>query len=77
MFIKQFKKRLRNLKVVLNYNGPIKAPIEKDQKVGDVNIYYKGELIESLELLASENIEEVNIISKLIRSVNYLIWGDV
>ena len=71
------KARLRNLKVVLNYNGPIKAPIEKDQKVGDVNIYYKGELIESLELLASENIEEVNKFSKLIRSVNFLIWGDV
>ncbi len=71
------KARLRNLKVVLNYNGPIKAPIEKDQKVGDVNIYYKGELIESLELLASENIEEVNKFSKLIRSINFLIWGDV
>ena len=35
MFIKLFKKaRLRNLKVILEYQGPLKAPIEKDQKVG-------------------------------------------
>ena len=71
------KARLRNLKVVLNYEGPIKAPIEKDQKVGEVNIYYKDDLIETLELLSSETIEEVNNFTKLVRSINYLIWGDV
>tara|TARA_Y100001970_G_scaffold290753_1_gene425596 strand:+ start:2719 stop:3864 length:1146 start_codon:yes stop_codon:yes gene_type:complete len=71
------KARLRNLKVILDYEGPIKAPITKDQKVGKVEIYYKDDLIETLDLLASENIEEVNKFTKLIRSVNYLIWGDV
>tara|TARA_Y100000590_G_scaffold379558_1_gene447264 strand:+ start:1796 stop:2944 length:1149 start_codon:yes stop_codon:yes gene_type:complete len=71
------KARLRNLKVVLNYNGPIKAPIAKNQNVGEVKIYYKDELIETLDLLASESIEEVNKFTKLIRSINFLIWGDV
>ena len=71
------KARLRNLKVILEYEGPIKAPITKDQKVGEVKIYYKDELIESLDLLASENIEEVNKFTKLFRSINFLIWGDV
>ena len=71
------KSRLRNLKVVLLYEGPIKAPVNKDQKVGIVNIYYKGNLIETLDLLASEKIEEVNKFTKLIRSINFLIWGDV
>ncbi len=71
------KARLRNLKVILNYDGPIKAPIKKDQKVGEVKIFYKDDLIETFDLLASENIEEVNKFTKLIRSINFLIWGDV
>tara|TARA_B100000214_G_scaffold359693_1_gene321375 strand:+ start:284 stop:1432 length:1149 start_codon:yes stop_codon:yes gene_type:complete len=71
------KARLRNLKVVLNYQGPIKAPIIKDQKLGDVKIYYKDNLIDTLDLLSSENIQEVNKFTKLIRSINFLIWGDV
>ncbi len=71
------KARLRQLKVVLNYEGPIKAPIKKNQIVGKVNIYYKDNLIEALDLLASENIDEVNKFTKLIRSINFLIWGDV
>ena len=71
------KARLRNLKVILDYEGPIKAPITKDQKVGEVKIYYNDEIIDKLDLLASENIDEVNKFTKLIRSINFLIWGDV
>ena len=71
------KARLRNLKVILNYDGPITAPISKNQKVGIVKIYYENNLVETLNLLASEDIDEVNKFTKLIRSVNFLIWGDV
>ena len=71
------KARLKNLKVVLNYQGPLKAPILKDQKVGIVEIYNKNILIDTLDLYSSENIEEVNKFTKLLRSINFLIWGDV
>ncbi|MDA9709692.1 D-alanyl-D-alanine carboxypeptidase [Candidatus Pelagibacter sp.] len=71
------KARLKHLKVILNYEGPIKAPIEKNQKVGLVNIYYKDNLIDTFDLFASENVDEVNKFTKLIRSINFLIWGDV
>ena len=71
------KARLRNLKVILDYEGPVKAPIIKGQKVGEVKIYYKDDHIETLDLLASEDIEQVNKFTKLIRSINFLIWGDV
>ena len=71
------KARLRNLKVIIDYEGPIKAPINKDQKIGVVKIYYEDELIDTLNLLASEDIEEVNKFTKLIKSINFLIWGDV
>ncbi len=71
------KARLKHLKVTLSYDGPIRAPIEKNQRVGVVNIYYKDNLIDTLDLFASENVEEVNKFTKLIRSINFLIWGDV
>jgi|TARA_B100002051_G_scaffold275322_1_gene318856 D-alanyl-D-alanine carboxypeptidase (penicillin-binding protein 5/6) len=71
------KARLSHLKVVLEHEGPIKAPISKNQIVGEVKIYYKDNLIETLDLLASENIDQVNKFTKLIRSINFLIWGDV
>ena len=71
------KARLRNLKVILDYEGPLKAPIKKNQKVGVVKIYYEDDLIDTLNLLASEDIGEVNKFTKLIKSFNFLIWGDV
>ena len=71
------KARLKNLKVILDYDGPIKAPITKNQIIGEVKIYFKDSLIETLDLFASEDVEEVNKFTKLMRSINFLIWGDV
>ena len=71
------KARKKYLKVVVNYNGPIEAPIKKDDIIGKLKISYKDEIIEEHDLLAYENIKKVNIFSRLIKSFNYLIWGDV
>ena len=71
------KARKKYLKAVVNYNGPIEAPIKKDDIVGKLKISYKDEIIEEHDLLAFENIKKVNIFSRLIKSFNYLIWGDV
>ena len=37
------KKDIRNLKVYLQYDGPIKAPIQKDEKIATLNILDKEE----------------------------------
>ncbi len=71
------KARKKFLKVTINYSGPIVAPILKDQQVGIVKIFYKDELIDQYDLYASENIKRLNVFSRLIKSINYLIWGDV
>jgi len=70
------KARKKFLKVTLYYTGPIQAPIKKDDILGKVKITYKGELIEEFDLLAYEEIKKLNIFSRLIKSFNYLIWGD-
>ena len=71
------KARKKYLKAVIKYDGPIKAPISKDQILGKLNILYKGEVINEYDLLAYESVDKLNIFSRLIRSINYLIWGDV
>ena len=73
--IKKAKKRL--LKVSVKYNGPIKAPVKKDQVVGKLRVVYDEEIFGEYDLLASTNVEKVNIFTRLIKSLNYLIWGDV
>ena len=71
------KARKKYLKAVMTYDGPITAPILKDQTLGKLKIYYKDDLLEEHNLLASEEIKKLNIFSRIFRSINYLIWGDV
>ena len=73
--IKKAKKKL--LKVALKYEGPIEAPIKKDQIVGKLRVVYDQELVGEYDLLASNKVEKVNVFTRLIKSLNYLIWGDV
>ena len=73
--IKKAKKKL--LKVTLKYEGPIKAPIKKDQIVGKLRVVYDQELVGEYDLLAANKVEKVNMFTRLIKSLNYLIWGDV
>ena len=76
--IKTIKKaRKKDLKVIAEYNGPIVAPIKKDQKLGVLKIFFKDELIDEHSIYASNDVKKVNMFSRLTKSINYLIWGDV
>ena len=71
-------KRKKNLiKVYIEYEGPLKAPIKKDQKVAKLNIFFNNDYKKSLDLFASETVKQVNIFSRILKSINFLIWGDV
>ena len=71
------KKDIRHLTVSLKYSGPIEAPIEKGEKIADLIVSKKDEIIKTLPLYAGENLKKVNFFKSLITSLNYLIWGDV
>ena len=73
--IKKAKKKL--LKVSVNYDGPVEAPIKKDEKIATLKVVYDDELVGEYDLLSSKEIKKVNFLSRLFRSINYLIWGDV
>ena len=73
--IKKAKKKL--LKVSINYDGPIEAPINKGEKIAILKVVYDEEIVGEYDLLSSREVKKINFISRLLKSVNYLIWGDV
>ena len=73
--IKKARKKL--LKISVNYEGPVQAPIKKGDKIALLKVVYDDEIVGKYNLLASQDVKKVNFFSKLMRSLNYLIWGDV
>ena len=73
--IKKGKKRL--LKVAYRYEGPIEAPIKKNDIVGKFRVVYDDKLVGEYDLLAANDVKKANMFTRLIKSLNYLIWGDV
>ncbi len=71
------KKDIRDFKVSLEYNGPIQAPIKKDEEIAKLVISDKRGVIKTLPLYAAEKVSKVNFFKSLLTSINYLIWGDV
>ena len=73
--IKKGQKKLLKIKVL--YDGPVEAPVKKDQILAKLQIVYDEELVGEYDLFSSNEIKRVNIFSRLLKSFNYLIWGDV
>ena len=71
------KARKKLLKISMLYSGPIQAPIKKNDILGKLKITYKNELIGEYDLFAFENVKKLNVFSRLLKSINFLIWGDV
>ncbi len=77
IYITLNKKDSRNFKVILEYQGPIQAPIKKDQEIGVIKIYNKDEIIKTVKVFAAEDVKKINFIKSVFNSINYMIWGDV
>ncbi len=71
------KKEVKDFKVSLKYNGPIKAPIKKGDELGVLIVQENEDKMQSIPLYASEDVKKVNFFKSLFLSFNYMIWGDV
>ena len=71
------KRKKKIIKVFLEYDGPIEAPIMKGDKIGLLSIYENNDLVKQVDLLSSEHIKKSNILKRVFTSLNYLVWGDV
>ena len=71
------KRKKKNIKAVIEYYGPIEAPIAKGDKIGSLKVYVLDELKKETDILSGEDIKRANIFTRIFRSLNYLVWGDV
>ena len=76
IYVTIFKKKIKDFKVFLEYNGPIKAPILKDQEIGNLVIETPGDEIIKYPIYSAKKIKKVNFFKSLFLSFNYMIWGD-
>ncbi len=77
IFVTINKKAVKDFKVSLKYNGPLKAPIKKGDEIGTLIVKESEDKIKNISLYANENIDKVNFFKSLFMSFNYMIWGDV
>ena len=68
---------MKLLKVSVKYEGPIEAPIQRGETVAILKVVYDDEIVGEYDLLALKEVKKVNFVSRLLKSLNYLIWGDV
>ena len=77
LYITINKKDIRYLNVLLDYKGPIRAPIKKDTELAKIIVTQKDNTIKEIPLYAAEDVKKVNFLKSLLTSLNYVIWGDV
>ena len=77
LFLTFTKKDSRKINVFLEYTGPIKAPISKDQKIAVLKVYKDKELLKNIPIFASTEVKKINFIKSVFSSINFMIWGDV
>jgi len=70
------KRKKSIIKAVIEYNGPIQAPIKKGDKIGILNVFIENNLYNQYDVLANEDVKRSNIFSRIIKSINFLVWGD-
>ena len=70
------KRKKRSVKAIIEYIGPLKAPIKKNDKIAILKVYVDEELKKEIYILSNENVKRANIFSRLFKSLNYLVWGD-
>ena len=77
VYVTLSKRDSRKLKVFIDYDGPVVAPIKKDQEIAKLKVYKDQELLNEAIIFASQDLKKVNFIKSIFNSINYLIWGDV
>ena len=66
---------LRKVKINMQWNDPIKAPIKKKQVVGKIFVEIPNSEKIEINLAASNSVEQLGPFSKIKSAINYLLFG--
>ena len=70
------KRKKSIVKAFIEYTTPIRAPIEKGDKLGSLSVFVEDKLIKKVDIFSNEKIKRTNIFSRILKSFNFLVWGD-
>ena len=70
------KRKKSIVKAFIEYTTPIRAPIEKGDKLGSLSVFIEEKLINKVDIFSNEQIKRTNIFSRILKSFNFLVWGD-
>ena len=70
------KRKKSTVKAFIDYTTPIRAPIEKGDKLGSLSVFVEDKLIKKVDIFSNEKIKRTNIFSRILKSFNFLVWGD-
>ena len=59
----------------IDYDTPVKAPIFKGDKLGEIKITYGEKILQTIPLVAKEDVAKVNTVSRFIANLKYFILG--
>jgi len=65
----------QKLKVIVNYEEPITAPISKGQKVGTLKVQIPQKAVLTYPLVSAIDVERLNPLRRILAAINYLVWG--
>ena len=74
--VKTLKKSKRNkytAKVV--YNTPLKAPVYKGDKIGEVIISYKDKVVDKYPLVAKDSVAKMGAFSRFVENIKYFLFS--
>ncbi len=75
--VETIKKNLRNKHILsVKYKEPIKAPVKKGEKIGQVSLVYPNNDEKTFPLVAANDVEQMSMFEKFITNLKYLILGN-
>jgi len=69
------KKARREMKVTVNYQGPIPAPVKKGDILASLIVSAPGEKTIEVPLVAAADVEQLGLIGRLMAAFRYIVFG--
>lgn len=69
------KKARREMKVSVNYQSPVPAPIKKGDMIATMTVSAPGEESIEVPLVAAADVERLGLVGRLIAAFKYILWG--
>jgi D-alanyl-D-alanine carboxypeptidase (penicillin-binding protein 5/6) len=71
------KDRQKDIKLTLEYNSPLKAPIKIGDKIADLNIEIPGLFSKTHPIFSQKEVKKLPFLSRIFFNASYLLFGTI